>query len=177
MSNYDWAGRFREVYESASGRYEAGERSPQKLFSKGELEFLASIGCTAQELFDFIDDRARYGEPDFETTLLTTAVRRDYFLLEQNGVPSGKEISMNSLPAKTDEVDGIAWLPRLIEKARAKLRGEMPPELMYGCGGDRPFLRESNVGLAEFLRLVWLAGDDNRRIVNYVQKRRAELAA
>ena len=80
---------------------------------------------------------------------------------------------MDSLPAKKDEVDGIPWLPRLIEKARAKLRGEMPPELMYGCGGDRPFLRSMNVELAEFLRLVWICESDNRRIVDYVKQKRA----
>ena len=175
MSNYDWPEQFRKAYDAASERYKKGERQPQKLLSKAELEFLASIGCTAQELFDFIDDLARYGEPLYETTLLTTAVRRDYFLLVQNGVLSRKVISMSSLPAKTDEVDGIAWLPRLIEKARIKLRGEMPPELMYGCGGDRPFLRSMNVELAEFLRLVWLCGDDNAKIVQYVKERSGQL--
>jgi hypothetical protein len=174
MSEYDWPQRFKEVYDAGLGRYEKGERAPGKLFSKSELEFLASIGCTAQELFDFIDDGVRYGEPSFETTLLTTAVRRDYFLLEQKGVHSKKEIDMDALPSKSQEVDGIAWLPRLIEKARAKLRGEMPADLMYGCGGDRPFLRSMNVELAEFLRLVWLCGDDNRKIIEYVKKRRAE---
>jgi len=173
MSSYDWPGQFKQVYEAGLKRYDAGERNPQKLFSKSELEFLASIGCTGQELFDFIDDGVRYGEPDFETTLLTTAVRRDYFLLEQNGIPSKKVVSMDSLPPKRQEVDGIPWLPRLIVKARIKLRGEMPDDLMYGCGGDRPFLRSMNVELAEFLRLVWLCGDDDRKIIEYVKKRRA----
>jgi hypothetical protein len=177
MNEYDWPVRFGEVYDAATERYRKDERTPQRLFSKSELEFLASIGCTAQELFDFIDDLARYGEPDYETTLLTTAVRRDYFRLVQNGVRSTKQIDMDDLPAKTEEVDGIAWLPRLIEKARVKLRGEMPPDLMYGCGGDRPFLRSVNVELAEFLRLVWFCGDDNRRIVDYVKNRRAHLSA
>lgn len=176
MSNYDWPEQFRKVYEAATARYNKGEREPQKLFSKTELEFLASIGCSAQELFDFIDDLARYGEPNFETTFLTTAVRRDYFLLVQNGLPTGKTVPMSVLPAKTDEVDGIAWLPRLIDKARIKLRGEMPTELMYGCGGDRPFLRSMNVELAEFLRLVWLSGSDNAKIVQYVKTRRDQMA-
>lgn len=175
MSEYDWPIEFRKVYQAGTQSYHRGERAPQKLFSKSELAFLASIGCSAQELFDFIDDLARYGEPDYETVLLTTAVRRDYFRLVQNGTHSRTQIDMDKLPAKMDEVDGIAWLPRLIEKARAKLRGEMPPDLMYGCGGDRPFLREMNVELAEFLRLVWLCGDDNRRIIDYVKQRRAQL--
>jgi hypothetical protein len=177
MSEYNWPTKFREVYDAGTERCRKGERNPQRLFSKTELEFLASIGCSAQELFDFIDDLARYGEPAYETTLLTTAVRHDYFRLVQNGVRSTKQIDMSHLPAKTDEVDGIAWLPRLIEKARAKLRGEMPPDLMYGCGGDRPFLRSVNVELAEFLRLVWICGDDYRRIVEYVKNRRAQLSA
>jgi hypothetical protein len=177
MSEYDWPVEFRKVYDAGTKRYEGGERAPEKLFSKRELEFLATIGCSAQEMFDFIDDLARYGEPVYETVLLTTGVRRDYFRLVQNGVASGKEIDMDTLPPKAQEVDGIAWLPRLIEKARAKLRGEMPADLMYGCGGDRPFLREMNVELAEFLRLVWMCGDDNRRIVDYVKQRRAQLSA
>ena len=177
MSEYDWPIEFRKVYDAGAARYRSGERVPLKLFSKRELEFLASIGCSAQELFDFIDDLARYDEPVFETVLLTTAVRRDYFRLVQQGIPSGKEIDMDALPSKKEEVDGIAWLPRLIEKARAKLRGEMPADLMYGCGGDRPFLREMNVELAEFLRLVWLSGDDNGRIVEYVKNRRAHFSA
>ena len=177
MSEYDWPIEFRKVYDAGTKRYQGGERTPQKLFSKGELELLASIGCSAQELFDFIDDLARYGEPSFETVLLVTGVRRDYFRLVQNGVPPGKQIDMDALPAKKDMVDGIEWLPRLMEKARAKLRGEMPADLMYGCGGDRPFLREMNVELSEFLRLVWTAGEDNGRIVEYVKKRRAQASA
>src|SRR5436305_1836710 len=72
MSSYDWPQRFKKVWDAASKRYHAGERNPQKLFSKSELEFLGSIGCAAQELFDFIDDGVRYGEPSFETTLLMT---------------------------------------------------------------------------------------------------------
>src|SRR5688500_18418798 len=177
MSEYDWPIEFRKVYEAATKRYPGGERTQHRLLSKSALEFLASIGCSAQELFDFIDDLARYGEPVFETVLLTTGVRRDYFRLLQNGVPTGKQIDMDALPAKKDKVDGIEWLPRLIEKARAKLRGEMPPDLMHGCGGDRLFLREMNVELSEFLRLVWTSGDDNRRTVHYVKKRRAQLSA
>src|SRR5687768_9601237 len=115
MDIYDWAAEFRSAYDAATKRYREGKRKPESLFSKEELEFLATIGCTAQELFDFIDDLARYGEPDFETVLLTTAVRRSYFLIEQRGILSRKQISMESLPAKKDAVEGIQWLPRLIE--------------------------------------------------------------
>lgn len=77
---------------------------------------------------------------------------------------------MKELPAKSAAVDGIPWLPRLIVKARLKLRGEMNPDLMYGCGGDRPFLRERGMTLPQFLQLVRDKGDDDRAIIEAVKK-------
>ena len=69
MSNYDWPSEFRRVYDAATARYNNGERALRELLSKQELEFLGSIGCTAQELFDFIDDLAdtasRVSKPSF----------------------------------------------------------------------------------------------------------------
>jgi hypothetical protein len=87
-----------------------------------------------------------------------------------HGKPTGQVVPMSTLPAKSDVVDGISWLPRLIEKARIKLRGEMDPNLMYGCGGDRPFLRRHGMTLPEFLQLVWDKGDDDRAIVDAVKQ-------
>ena len=140
------------------------------MFTHDDAASLATMGCTAQELFDFVDDGQTYGEPDFATTLAVAAIRRDYFLNVMNGQPTGRTASMDDLPAKTFAVDGIAWLPRLIVKARLKLRGEMPADLMYGCGGDRPFLRGMKMDLPGFLKLVWECGEDDRRIVDAVKK-------
>jgi hypothetical protein len=140
------------------------------MFEKSDVAFLATIGCTAQELFDFVDDGQRYGEPDFDTTLAVTAIRRDYFLNVMHGQSTGRIATMGSLPAKSAAVDGIAWLPRLIEKARLKLRGEMPDDLMYGCAGDRPFLTEMNMDLPGFLELVRDCGENNRQIIDAVKK-------
>jgi hypothetical protein len=86
------------------------------------------------------------------------------------GKPTGRVVPMSSLPAKSDAVDGIPWLPRLIAKARIKLRGEMDPDLMYGCGGDRPFLRKHHMTLPQFLQLVWDKGDDDRAIVDALKE-------
>ena len=36
-------------------------------------------------------------------------------------------------------MDGVAWFPRLVAKARAKLAGELDEPTMHGCAGDRPF--------------------------------------
>jgi len=140
------------------------------MFGTGDREFLATIGCTAQELFDFVDDFLSYGDFDFETALEVTSIRREYFLNVMHGKSTGCVIPMGDLPAKSEKVDGIAWLPRLIAKARIKLRGEMDPDLMYGCAGDRPFLKEHKMTLPQFLQLVWDSGDDDRAIIETVKK-------
>jgi hypothetical protein len=170
MNDQDWRTEFRRVWERGVAAWQAGRKSPATLFTPEDTAFLRGIGCTAQELFDFVDDHERYGEPDVETTLAVTALRRDYFLNVLHGKSTGRIVPMEALPPKTQEVDGIAWLPRLIVKARVKLRGEMPDDLMYGCAGDRPFLREKNMTLPQFLQLVWDCGDDDRRIINTVKK-------
>jgi hypothetical protein len=101
--------------------------------------------------------------------LAVTAIRRAFFLEVMQGQPTGRIIPMSTLPPKFAAVGGIAWLPRLIAKARIKLRGEMDPDLMYGCGGDRPFLRKHHLTLPQFLQLVWDKGDDDRAIVDAVK--------
>ncbi len=117
------------------------------MFSEADGLFLASVGCSKQELFDFVDDLMEYGEPDLETVCGVQELRRDYFEQVMLGLRSEHAASMDDLPRKTDALEGIQWLPRLIAKARLKLRGEMPPELMYGCGGDRPFVRRMGTSL------------------------------
>ena len=140
------------------------------MFSSADTAFLAGIGCTAQELFDFVDDAQQYGDLDYATAAAVTGLRRDYFLNVLGGQSTGNVASMASLPAKSAKVDGIAWLPRLIVKARLKLRGEMPADLMYGCAGDRPFLREMKMDLPGFLALIRDAGADDTRIVSEVKR-------
>lgn len=171
MSDNDWQAQFRQIWDRAEKAWHAGRKTPGSMFSAEDKAFLAGIGCTTQELFDFVDDCQRYnGDPDFATTLAVTAIRRDYFLNVLGGKSTGRTATMASLPAKSAEVDGISWLPRLIEKARLKLRGEMPADLMYGCAGDRPFLRRMNMNLPQFLELVRDSGPDDRRIVNAVKQ-------
>ena len=80
-------------------------------------------------------------------------------------------------PAKTDSVKGIEWLPRIIPKARAKLRGELPSSLMYGCGGDRRFFKAHDILPAEFLSLVWRHEEDPDAVINWVVSRRRVQAA
>jgi hypothetical protein len=166
----DWIREFRDVWERGVAAWKAGRKSARAMFAPADVAFLTGLGCTAQELFDFVDDALRDGDLDFETVLAVTAIRRAYFLNVMAGQPTGRVVPMRELPAKSAAVDGIAWLPRLIAKARLKLRGEMDPDLMYGCGGDRPFLRRQHMTLPQFLQLVWDKGDDNRAIVDAVKQ-------
>jgi hypothetical protein len=165
-----WELRLREIWDHRVAAWQRGLKSPATMFTPDQVAFLAGIGCTAQELFDFVDDHQRYGEPDFDTTRKVTAIRRDYFLRVLGGVPAQQRATMESLPPKTAAVDGVAWLPRIIVKARLKLRGEMPDDLMYGCAGDRAFLREAKLSLPEFLELVRDSGDNDRAIVDAVKR-------
>jgi predicted dehydrogenase len=164
-----WEQRFSKLFQAAVEKYRQGHEKAAGLVDDKGRKFLASIGHTEQEFFDFVEDFARGGEPTLETALNIASVRRDYFLKEQNGIPSKHLVSMDDLPSKDAEIDGIGWLPRLIPKAEAKLRGEMPPDLMYGCGGDRKFFRTQKIDPADFLRKAWEAGGDHGKIVAWVK--------
>ena len=171
MEHYDFHKEFRALYDKAAKQYAAGKRNPDDFFSKHELAFLAAIGSRAQDLYDYAEDAANYGEPDFETALLVQSVRRSYFQLVQKSEPSKVVLDEPSLPAKTAAIRGIEWLPRLMPKARSKLRGELPTSLMYGCGGDRRFFKQHDIHPAEFLQVVWHLGDNDKAIVDWVAKR------
>jgi len=170
-STQTWIEEFYALYEKAVKGYENGTQEAARLFSPAEAEFLASIGATPQEIFDFVEDWCDDGEPDPEMVFRITKIRRDYFLLCQQGQPSGKTRTLDSFPSRDSSIGGFVWLPRIIEKARAKLRGELPPDLMYSCAGDRRFLKQVNIAPAEFLELVWKAEDDVDRIVQFVTER------
>jgi len=172
--NKDWKSEFKSVWDRAVAAWKAGRQSADTMFPSGDAAFLATIGCTTQELFDFVDDALQYDDLDYETALNVTAIRRHYFLHVLHGKTTGRIVPMHELPAKSAEVDGIAWLPRLIVKARIKLRGEMDPDLMYGCAGDRPFLRKHHMTLPQFLQLVWDHGDDDRAIIDAVKQTSAQ---
>jgi len=168
-----WEKTFTELFHPAVEKYRQGHQKAQGLFDANGQAFLASIGYTEQEFFDFVEDFAKGGLPTLETALEIAAERRDYFLNEQHGKRSAHQIDMAALPSKDAEVAGIGWLPRLIPKAEAKLRGEMPPDLMYGCGGDRRFFRENKIDPAELLRVTWTASGNHAEIIAWVKKHRA----
>ena len=82
---------------------------------------------------------------------------------------STKVVAAGTLPPKPAEMDGIPWLPRIIAKGEAKLRGEMDPDTMFGCGGDRAFCSRHHLHPSDFLRVVWAANGDTARVLAFVK--------
>ena len=171
----DWLSQLRVMYDRAVDRFERGHRGPETVVGPEALAFLDSIGTSAQELYDFVEDWVEEGEPDFDAVAAMTDVRRTYFLTVQKGTPSDRVTPSATLPSGYARLGGFRWLPRIIAKARAKLRGELAPDIMFGCGADRPFLRSVNMEPAEFLNTVWNAGADDQLILDAVQKKAAVL--
>lgn len=169
--SYTWATDFRDLFDRCVDRYHKGSRDYDGWFSKDDLAFLDSFGYKPRELYDFVEDHVNEDgdEPSKETALLVAAVRRDYFLVEQKGVRSKKEVPASTLPAKSAALEGFVWLPRIIAKAEAKLHGELDSDTMFGCGGDRAFLSEQDIHPADFLRVVWAAHGDQKKIVHFVK--------
>jgi hypothetical protein len=171
MRHYDFADKFRAVYDRAVQGYAAGKPNGREFLDAKDAAFLSENGITVQHLYDYAEDHHNGGEPGYDRALAIEQVRRDYFLNVQGGKPSGRTLDENSLPPKSDTIEGISWLARIIPKTKAKLRGELPASLMYSCGGDRAFFREHDIHPAEFLNLVWRHENDDKAIVAWVVRR------
>lgn len=176
MSHYTYQATLKSLYEKAARLYSEGNTAPSTYFDVEEVAFLNAIGAKVQEVYDCVEDGISDGEPDYETVQLVMGVRRDYFLQVQKELPSKETLDEGTLPSKKDEVQGITWLPRLMPKAQARLRGELPDSLMFGCGGDRDFFRTHDIHPAEFLRAVWAYMGDDDKLVAWVKSRSVAIA-
>lgn len=154
--------------------YREGNTTIESYFDANQRAILARNGLTEREIFDFVEDFCRHGEPDFVTFMLVTDIRRAYFYDEMAGVPSGRTVDPATYPAKAEDVDGITWLPRILAKAKAKLLGELDNDTMYGCGGDRAFLQKHDLHMAEFLRKVAQNLDNDQAVIDWVKARSPE---
>lgn len=171
LEHFDFPNQFRRVYDHALAQFRVGAANATELFDEEQTSWLEFNGLSAQAFFDYAEDHVTGGEPGFAHALSIECVRRDYFINVQNRTPSNAVLDEPSMPRKHEAIAGIAWLPRLLPKARAKLRGELPPELMFCCGGDRHFFRTHDIMPAEFLNLVWRHFDNEDAIVEWVAQR------
>ena len=161
MTHFTFTTAFRALYDKAVAMYARGQRGAESFFSPAETAFLAANGISAQNLYDYAEDFNQEGLPDFGTAIGIELIRRDYFLNVQHGQPSTVVLNAGGLPGRDATLNGIAWLPRLLPKARAKLRGELAPSLMYSCGGDRAFFQTHDIHPAEFLSVIWRNPEDD----------------
>ncbi len=140
-------------------------------YTPEDLTFLSSIGYKPRELFDFVEDLGDSNEPSESTALLVAAARRDHFLVVQHGQASQTQITKDDIPSREADFQGLPYLPRITEKAVAKLKGELHPDLMFGCGGDRRFLRANgDICPADFLRQVWASEGDLAKVADFVRQ-------
>lgn len=167
----DWAQVFRALFDQKVASYKKGTRNIEAMFSNEEKDFLRSIGATPQEVFDFVEDWCDDGEPDPDMVMAITRIRRDYFLHDQQGHFSKFVKTTDLFPPREASLAGLTWFPRIIEKAKAKLQGELPPDLMYSCAADRRFLKKINISPVEFLQVVREARDDVGHVVQFVTGR------
>ena len=170
-AHFDFPATFRQLYKKGFQQYQDGQRGADTFFDAEETAWLAANGITAQHMYDYAEDDVSDGAPGFGNALTIETVRRDYFLTAQKGIASKTVLDPTTLPAKSEEIEAIRWLPRIIPKAKAKLRGEMPATMMYSCGGDRNFFLTNNILPAEFLSLIWRNIDNDAAVVAWVKNR------
>ena len=164
-----WNDTFLALFDRSVAAYRGGNQNFETYYSPADLEFLAEIGYQKREFFDFVEDFCEDGIPTPTTALLIAAVRRDYFLTVQKRQPGTHILNRENIPTFGDELQGMAYLPRILAKARAKLRGELDSDLMFGCGGDRRFLKNhGDIHPADFLRQVWAAKEDDQKLAAWV---------
>lgn len=169
-----WDTTFLSLFDRCAAAFRSGNTDFTSYYGAADLAFLASIGCQPREFFDFVEDFCGDGAPEISTALLVAAVRRDYFLTIQHGKTSdAPPLTTENIPTFGDELDGMPYLPRILAKGRAKLRGELDPDLMFGCGGDRRFLaKHGDLHPADFLRHLWAVGDDDSKMVAWINDSR-----
>lgn len=61
----------------------------------------------------------------------------------------------------TVELDGIRWLPRLIDKARMRRRGQLGTYLLGHSPVDKAFFERAGVTTEEFAAIVNASSDDD----------------
>ena len=165
-----WNDHFLDLFSRSVKRYRSGDKHFQSYYEDEDLELLRTIGYRKREFFDFVEDFCDEDLPSPTTALLVAAVRRDYFQVVMKGEVVPATVTSENIPTFGDALEGIYYLPRILAKARGKLEGRLDPDLMFGCGGDRKFLREHrDIHPADFLRQVWSAGDDDSKIAAWVR--------
>lgn len=157
--------QFNTLFDKCLAQYKSGNTNFDSYYNQEDLAFLASIGYKVREFFDFIEDYGDAQVPTPQEAIAIAQIRQNYLQQEQAGTPSTHEISHDELPVFGETIQGIDYLPRILFKATAKLKGELDPDIMFGCGGDRRFISKFPAyTLSSFLQLVWDSNFDGDKI-------------
>lgn len=154
LSNPKMNNELNQLHDKAVAIYRTGCRTPAQILPAGDLATLATFGISAQFLYDAVDDLSRYGMPDKAVFVELAQMRADYFQTTLQGRQPLCIIEESELPPKSAEFEGVSWLPRIIRKAQCFLEGSLCDDIMYGCAGDRSFLKKYNATLPSFLAVV-----------------------
>ena len=73
---------------------------------------------------------------------------------------TAKDLTKEFPRSPLEELDGLPWLPRLIDKVRALQAGKHGDYTPYPCGGDRHFLGVVGVDADELKALIYSGADD-----------------
>lgn len=157
-------------HEQASANYKGGCRTPAQILPAVDLETLAGFGITPQFVYDAVDDLARYGEPGKDVFVELARMRVEYFQTTLHGRPSANIVQESELPPKSAEFQGVSWLLRIIRKAQCFLEGSLCDDIMYGCAGDRSFLKKYNATLPAFLAVVRDSHGDPSQALRFLTK-------
>ena len=82
-----------------------------------------------------------------------------------------KDLSANPPRRWNEELGGIRWLPRLIDKARAAMKGSLGDYLYGQSPIDRGLLIALGLKYRDFTGIVRSAGDDDEAVLKALEKR------
>jgi predicted PurR-regulated permease PerM len=71
----------------------------------------------------------------------------------------------------SDELGGIRWLPRMIDKARAAMQGALGDYLYGQCPVDRGLLRALGITYKDFTGIVRAGGHDDQKTLALLEQR------
>lgn len=88
-------------------------------------------------------------------------------------MPELQALDLRTTPPRrwSDELGGIRWLPRMIDKARAAMKGTLGDYLYGQSPMDRSLLRALGLTYQDFTRVVREAGDDDARVLQILEER------
>ncbi|MBC5810349.1 MAG: DUF5069 domain-containing protein [Candidatus Eremiobacteraeota bacterium] len=75
---------------------------------------------------------------------------------------------MNGIPRRwSAQIDGIRWLPRLMDKAKMSANGALGPYLMGNSPVDKALMKRMNVTTEEFVRIATASPTDAEALARF----------